>query len=364
MVLMMNIVTVKTKEQKKKFLKFRKKIYNENANFVDNNISMIQQLFSSKTCFLRNKEVIPLYVEENDNVICECIAVYAKDLPQYIQLCFFESKKNAFEAVKLLIDKVIEIGRCYVCTKLVVGLNGHVNYGLGLLDSHFTEKNSYSSSGNPSYYNDYFRKLNYEEVRLNTYTINGMEEKAFQFVDLINSVNEVYTFKYLDTKNLDYYVKIYTDLNNASFVNHRYYYKRSYKEDMEMLKELLLFMKPDSLIFAFKNDKPVGFILWYPDFNELVKENEEFGIKTFIKNIFFNSRIKKGKIMEIGILEECRKTGLAIGLINEVFLKLKKYGIKNAESSWVLEENHASNKVCKSISDGLYKKYVAYEKEI
>ncbi len=360
----MELVIVNSKEQKNKFIKFRRKIYNDNPQFVDNNTFMIKQLFASKTCFLDNKELIPLYIEDNNAVLCECLVVYAKDLPEYIQLCFFESEENVFEAVKLLIDKVIEIGRSFNCTKLVVGLNGHVNYGLGLLDSHFTEKNSFSSSANPSYYNDYFRKLNFEEIKLNTYIINSMEEKATRYATLINRVYKGYTFKCLDTKNLDYYSKIYTDLNNACFVNHRYYYKRSYKEDMEMLKELLLFMKPDSLIFAFKKDKPVGFILWYPDFNELIKPKEEFGIKAFIKNIFFNSRIKKAKIMEIGIVEECRKTGLAIGLINEMYLKLKKYGIKNAESSWVLEENHDSNNVCQAIADGFYKRYVAYEKEI
>ena len=73
-------------------------------------------------------------------------------------------------------------------------------------------------------------------------------------------------------------------MGNKCFINHRYYYKRTYKEDIEMLKELFLFMKEDSLIFAFKDNKPVAFVMWYPDYNELAVPGEVFGSKHFFKN--------------------------------------------------------------------------------
>jgi len=361
----MQEVVVKTKKEKEKFLKFRRKIYNDHPIFVDNNSFMIKQLFSNKTCFSDNKEVIPIYIEDdNFNIKCECIAVYTKELPEYIQLCFFESEKNESAAVKMLVDKVIEIGKKYNCTKLVVGLNGHVNYGLGLLNSHFHIKNSFGVSGNPSYYNDYFKELRCEEVFLNTYVWSDMDSNVNKYSGIINKANSAYSFEFLEKDKLDYYSKIYTDLNNKCFSGYRYYYNRTYKEDKEMLKEMLLFMKPDSLIFAFKDSEPVAFIFWYQDFNELVSPGEEFGIKTYIKNLFLNRKIKKGKIVEIGILEDYRKSGLAFGLMNQAYLRMKKYGIKQGESSWILEENVDSNSICKATCDDLYKRYVVYEKDI
>lgn len=360
----MEVVIVKTKKQQQNFIKFRNEIYKNNTNFVDNNLFIIKQLFSLKTCFLDNKEITPIYIIEGNEIQCQCLAIYTKELPEYIQLCFFESKKHVSKAVNMLIEEVIKIGKEYGCTKLVVGLNGHVNYGLGLLNSHYDEKNSFGSSINPSYYNKYFKNLKCEEINLNTYLYNNMEENINKYLGIINKINNNYTFKFLEPKKLDYYSKIYTDLNNVCFKNHKYWYKRSYKEDKEMLQEMLLFMKPDSLIFAYKNDIPVGFILWYPDYNELVSKNEKFGVLTYIKNLIFNKKIKKAKIVEIGILEEYRKSGLALGLINQVYLKLKKYGIKKAESSWILEENIDSNSICKAICDDLYKRYVVYEKDI
>ncbi|MCL2873381.1 MAG: GNAT family N-acetyltransferase [Defluviitaleaceae bacterium] len=360
----MQEIVVKTREEQKQFIKFRKKIYKSNSSFVDNNLFTIKQLFSNKTCFADDKEVIPIYIEDdNFNIKCECIVVYTKKLPEYIQLCFFESEDNSSIAVKMLVDKVIQIGKKYGCTKLVIGLNGHVNYGLGLLNSHFDIKNSFGVSGNPSYYNKYFKELKFDEVLLNTYTWSGVESKVNRFSAIISKINRAYSFKILEKDKLEYYSKIYTDLNNKCFPGHRYYYNRTYKEDKEMLKEMLLFVKPESLIFAFKDDEPVAFILWYPDFNELVLQGEAFGIKTYFKNLFFNRKFEKAKIVEIGILEDYRKSGLAFGLINQVVLKINKYGIKKGESSWILEENVDSNSICKAICDDLYKEYVVYEKD-
>ena len=157
---------------------------------------------------------------------------------------------------------------------------------------------------------------------------------------------------------------MYTDLNNKCFTDHKYYYVRDYKDDEEMLKELFLFMKEDSLIFAFKDGKPAGFILWYPDFNELAKPGEAFGTKHYFKNIFGNKKIKTCKVMEYGVLDEYRGVGLPFALIAHVYSILSNYGVSQVESSWILADNEDSNSFCKAFCDELYKEYVVYEKEI
>lgn len=364
----MKVIIVKTKKEKLKFLNFRGKIYNRFPHFVDNNRFMIKQLFFKKTCFWEGKQIIPLSVEDEGAIKCQCVAIWAKGLPEYIQMCFFESEENCGKAVKMLFDKVVEIGKSYGCTKLVVGLNGHVNYGLGLLCDHYESKNSFGAAANPNYYNDYFKALNCAEIFLNTYKWNDMKSlnsKAKKYAGILSRVNATYRFETLDKKRFDYYAKIYTDLNNECFAGHRYYYKRTYEEDREMLRELLLFMKQDSLIFAFDGDKPVGFVLWYPDFNELVSQGESFGAKTYIKNLFSGKKIKTAKITEIGTLKECRKFGLlSLGLLYQVYLSLKKYGFEKGESSWILDENTDSNSISQGFCDEFYKRYVVYEKNI
>ena len=360
----MKAVEVKDKKSQKKFLDFRRKIYRDNPVFVDNNLFMIKEVFAKKTSFTDNKEIFVYNIEDNNDVLCQGIIVYTKCLPDYIQLCFFESLPNVENAVKILVDKAVELGMIYGCERLVIGLNGHVNYGLGFLNSDYDTKNSFSSSANPQYYNDYFKALNCDEINLNTYRIDKIDNRLDRYGGIINKINKNYTFKCFDKKQFDYYSKIYTDLNNICFDKHRYYYKRNYKEDKEMLKELFLFMKEDSLIFAFDGDKPVAFIMWYPDFNELADCGEAFGAKHFIKNIFMNKKIHTAKIMEFGVLSEYRTIGMPVALINQIFLKLGRYGVTKVDTSWVLEENKDSNSVCSAICDGLYKRFIVYEKRL
>ena len=313
---------------------------------------------------MNNIEIYPIYIIENNQILCEAILLYASKLPEYIQICFFESLHNQQLAVKMLVDKAIEIGKKHNCKKVVVGLNGHVNYGLGLLNSNYDIINSFSASANPKFYNNYFVALKFLPVKMNTYIINNVDDRLKKYSAILNKVNKSYQFKKFNKKEFNYYSKIYTDLNNKTFNKHRYYYSREYIEDQEMLKELFLFMKEDSLIFAFKDNKPIGFIMWYPDFNELCKKGEVFGVKHYLKNIFLNKKITTAKIMEYGILDEYRKIGLPLGLINQVFLSFKNYNINRVITSWILDENKDSNSVCEAICDGLYKRYVVYEKRI
>lgn len=360
----MQIIEVKTKEEQKKYLAFRRELYGKNSPFVDNDIFMIKDLFAGKTSFTNNKEILVVYVEDAGRILCEGMIVYTKALEEYIQLSFFVSRAGAEEAVQLLMDKVTEVGKSLGCKRVVIGLNGHVNYGLGLLASDYEERNSFAASINFEYYHIYFQKLGCEEIYLSTYKIARIENQLDRYGAFLRKIEPNYTFRYFDKKEFEKYARIYTDLNNQCFNKHRYYYPRTYQEDIEMLKELFLFMKEDSLIFAFDGDKPVAFVMWYPDFNELAEAGEVFGAKHYIKNLFLNKKLQTAKVMEYGVLEEYRTVGMPMALIHQVFLTLKNYGVTKAETSWVLDENVDSASFCREICDGVYKKYVVYEKEI
>lgn len=360
----MEAVLADNRREQRRYLNFRKKRYKNGKTFVDNSYFMIKEVFGQKTSFTDNKKIYPVNIVDDGEVLCQGIVVYASDLPEYIQLCFFESLDNQAEAVSLLTGKAVEYGLLNKCSRLVVGLNGHVNYGLGFLSSHYGDKNSFSAGANPEYYNNYFKAAGFEEIKLNSYLIEAVDNRLDRYGAFINRLNRNYDFRCFDKRNFDYYSRVYTDLNNQAFNGHRYYFKRNYKEDAEMLKELFLFMKEDSLIFAFDKDKPVAFIMWYPDFNELADGGDIFGAKHFFVNIFHSKKIRTAKIMEYGVLEEYRSAGLPMGLINQVFLNIKNYGAERVESSWILDENRDSNSFCQALCDKSYKEFTVYEKSI
>ena len=363
------------KKDEKSFLSFRKKKYKDDAKYVDNNYFMLQEIFAGKLHFVKSVEIIPAMVvaEESDvlahartgDILCEAIIAYAPLLPEYIQICFFESLEGCEKAVELLMDQAGRIGKEHGCSRIVIGLFGHVNYGLGFLNSHYDSVNSFSSLGNPAYYNAYFENLGCEKTKLNTYFTHDLNNRLSRYPALISKLKKNYEFKTFDKRQFEYYSHIYTDLNNACFTEHKYYYHREYEDDYEMLKELFLFMKEDSLFFAFKGTEPVGFIMWYPDYNELAKPGELFGTKHFFKNKLKGKNIKTAKVMEWGVLEEYRGCGLPVALTDCVYQTLKtNYNCSRVESSWILDENEDSNSICQAICDEKYKEYVVYEKAI
>lgn len=361
----MKLTVAKTAKEQREFLRFRRYLYSGCRRYIDDNYFMICEIFSDKLHFTKNIKYYPVYVSsDSGNILCEGIIVYAPQLPEYIQLCFFESLPHQDKAIDMLTDLTKEYGRRLNCKRMVVGLNGHVNYGLGLLDSHFEERNSFSSPGNPMFYNDHFRKAGFEETGLNSYVVEHYDDRLERFRRAIERIDKNYEFRYFDKKQFDTYSKIYTDLNNYCFSSHKYYYCRDYEDDKEMLKELFLFMKEDSLIFAFKDEEPVGFIMWYPDFNELAARGSIFGTKHFLKNLISGRKIRTAKVMEYGVLKGYRGRGLPAALIYKAFNLIREQGYTRIETSWVLEDNDDSNSFCRAACDSLYKKYVVFEKEL
>ena len=361
----MKTVIADNKKLQKEFLNFRKKLYSGLGMYVDNSYFMLTEIFSGILHFTKSLSITPVMIKDDkDEILCEGVIAFAPSLPEYVQLCFFESLPNEEKAVEKIVEEAERIGRTKGCGKLVIGLCGHVNYGLGLLDSHFDGCNSFSSPGNPDFYNDYFRNLNCSKIKLNSYYTHTLDDRLLRYKRVIDKLDREYEFREFDKKRFKEDSKIYTDLNNLCFDNHRYYYHREYEDDEEMLRELFLFIRPDSLIYAFKDEKPVGFILWYPDYNELAKPGEIFGTKHFFKNKISNGKIKTAKVMEYAVLDEYRGSGLPLALIKKVYDILDRYGTTRVETSWILDENEDSNSFCRAICDEAYKDYAVYEKEI
>ena len=359
----MRVQTADTNKRKKSFLRFRKSLF-ANSNFIDNDFFMIKKLFDGSAVFLRENEAIGLYVEDDESgILCEGIIAYSKKLPEYVMLCFFQSLPGKIEAVRLLVDSVSQYGRSKNCKKIAVGINGHLNYGLGLLSSDYESTNSFSSPANSQFVNDCFRELCFDEVLLNTYVIDTVDDRLDRYQKLHRRISARYTFRTFNRKDFDGDVKLFTDLNNTIFVDHKFYYPRTYEEDYEMIKELFLFVKEDSLYFIYDRDKPIGFFLWYPDFNELAHPGDRFGAGQYIRSVF-HKKYRTAKFIAFGLLEEYRKKGIPISIaciFQENFLR---YGVTRIESSWILADNADSNNVAGTICDRTYKKYTVYEKDL
>ncbi len=358
----MELISV-TDDNKKDFLNFYKKQYLNNDLKRDTLSGMLKNILYGNSELCSSVDTEPVMVVDNNEIIMISLLAHAYRMPEYLQICFFESNKFNMDAFKLILDRAKDIAKEKKASKLTGSLNIHVNYGLGFLASDFDKKQSFGAPYNPEFYNDYFEKSGFETIDMLSYKKNMVNSAELINNDVREKLKEIYTVREADFKNFKKEIEIYTKVNNEAFRDHLFYYPRKTEEDYELFKELKYLMKEENLLFVEKQGEPVGFMLWYPDFNEIIKKCESASVKTVIKSKLFKSNIKTFKIVEMGVIPSERNKGAILSLFDYCF-KCTKGRYDTMESSWVLSENIKSKSFGIKWADEESKHYKAYVKEI
>ena len=355
----MNIVECNSNNYKL-YLKFVTSIYKDNSFYKDTMSSILKAILLKQNEFSNHAYIYPVMIYNHNKIAAVCIYIHADNYEEALQISYFEALPNEEAAVELIINFGKELCRKRSISKITLGLNGHVNFGLGLLSDHYDTPLSFGSNYNPSYYIDYFNSYKTIEYTLTSFCGNMSDFNFDRQQKAIGKICSKFTFRRANFRDFKNEMKIYTDLNNQCFIDHPFYFKRGHREDYELFKDLKLFIKEENLIFAEKDGQPIGFMLWYPDFNELIPSGKSIGISTFIKNKLFSNKINKYRIVEMGILPPFHNTGAILGLFNECFKSTKgRYNLY--ETSWILDSNFKSRSFGVKWADKEYKHYKVYE---
>lgn len=356
----MNPAEKKTyKKQVQQYLSFCLKVYQDNAHYRDALSQVLRSILLGKAVICQSSWFQPLLVTSQGKVKAVCTLAVVDRLDHLLQITYFEALPHQQEAVDLILEEAGRIAEAKRIPQISVGLNFHVNYGLGILASHFDQAQSFGSAYHPADYVDYFKPQAHDIINLTSY-ITHMEKFSLPVsVRLMQRVKQQYTVREADFSNIESEAGLYTQLNNAIFTDHPFYYERRTQEDLELFKSFRLFLKPENLLFLKHQEQPIGFMLWYPDFNELIPPGGSLGVTTLLKNFFLGSQIRRFKIVELGVLPQFQKTGAVLSLF-ETCHRLTKGRYDWCEAGWILENNLASTGFGKRWADEPYKKYQVY----
>jgi GNAT superfamily N-acetyltransferase len=358
----MKVVYVDSKKDQKIYFSLFKKIYKNNNYARNANNYMLKQIFKGKTAFCKDKYIRGIYILENKDIVMQCVFIHSDKLDA-LQIAYFEALPEKHGAFDMLMKEAIKICNERKIGKIVAGMNGHVNYGLGFLIDSFDKDPVFGTQYNPPYYKSYFERYNMKEIRLCSFYWDMNLVKMQKYTRIYEKLRSRYIIKEFNPNNLDEEARLYTYLNHVCFKNHRFYYPSSYEEDKVLVKELLLLSPKNFIVFAYDGAKPIGFVLWYPDFNQLIKPGRKINVLTLIKIQLFKRRITKVKVGEIGVIPEYHNKGIPLLLLKYIADKVKdKYTC--GESSWILEENKSSRLMTSTFADKEYKHYAAYEMDV
>ncbi|MBF4694689.1 hypothetical protein [Fusibacter ferrireducens] len=345
------------------YYKFYKSVYKNRPEKKDDMGSMLLAILKNRSTINKRTKLQPLLVYSDGVPVMGTILAQVDDMSTYIQMSFFEAVSEDETAFSLILEETKAVGDAWGAEFISGALNIHVNYGLGFLCSHYDQASSFGMNYNPAYYNQLFTRAGFETIDLVTY------KQAMQHFELpmsnrvLKRVKSKFTVRTMDYKHFKRDIQIYTALNNDAFKHHLFYFKRSFEEDYELFRPFRILLKEENLLIVERDHQPVGFMLWYPDYNELIPEGKTLSINTVLAHKFLNKPMSTFKIVEMGVIESEQKTGAILALF-DALNQITKNQYAYCESSWILKNNRDSSNFGLKWSEGEYKKYAAYTRSI
>ncbi len=345
--------------QEEMYLDFYRMCWRNRPQARDIMSSTLAKILRGKAQINRGTRLWPYLVRSQNQTVAVALLAKVDRLPEYLQLCYFEALPGQQGAVDLLLRQGIKIAREESIPQLLIGLNLHVNYGLGLLASDFDAPQSFGSAFNPSYYLDYFTPWATETVALLSY-LTSLKNFSFNLSDkVMERMTRRFSVRQANFAHLKAEAELYTTLNNLAFASHPFYYQRRTAEDLELFREFRPFLKEENLLFLETDGQPIGFMLWYPDFNQVMHAKETIGLGSLLKAKLFASQIRRFKIVELGVIPEFQNSGGVLALFQRC-LALTSHRFQECESGWILASNRASAGFGTRWAQEEYKKYHLY----
>jgi Acetyltransferase (GNAT) family len=345
----MNAELIEGKLAYKTFVKVGGDVYKENKYFRKTGGSIEKLLLDSESVFIKHASIRKFVVRDGNNLVARFALIDDERLADYIQVSFFEAQKglgNIFTLIKKEIYKYFPH-----CKKVVVGINGHLNYGAGILTNRFDEPPLFGLPYNLDYYANYFKELHCRKMF--TFRFSMEMFRAWVQSYFVNRELSGLTVRFMNKRKIKDESAIYTRLNSQAFAKHPYWANRDNEEDLELLYPFRFLLDNENLIFAEINGRPVGFILWYPDFNQLVSSQRDLNVFDVIKYRLGKS-IDTFRFTEIGIIPEFQRSPVALALMNKSLPSLLEKGYKYCEGGFIFEENRASIAFVKRILKRCY----------
>lgn len=224
---------------------------------------------------------------------------------------------------------------------------------------------------NPPYYPEFIERDGWHKAK-DAYAYNFPLDKPlpteFEKAYRIACSSGV-TFRPIKTKGKEFEqdaIAIY-HLFTRAFANNWSSTPRSEAEFMEEAKELQNLVDPDVFPVAEYNGEMIGFFLGLPDYNIPLKHvNGKLNWLGILKFLWYRRQIDQGRMIALCALPEYRRKMVPLALIYLVMQGGIKKGkpYKQAELSWVYEDNYPSRKLIEAAGGKIFKTYRIYEKAL
>ncbi len=370
---MVSIEVVKTKKELNQFIDFPYKLYRGDKNYVPElRIAVKELLDKKKNPFFKHAEAeYFLAKDQNGKVVGRIAAItnenYVKHWNEnYGFFGFYETIEDK-EVSDALFDAAVK----WLKEKGVEGaygpMNPSTNDTCGTLVDGFDTPPYIMMVHNKTYYDKLISGYGFEKrMDLFSYRLY-VDDFPQRYVLLAEKIEERLKKRGIVIRQVNF-KDIKSEAPKLQFIYNKAWEKNwgfipmSDEEFAEIVKELKMVTSSDLVFIAEDKGEPVAFVANLPDINEILitfKNGRLFPFN-FLKLINFKKKVKKLRVLTMGLIEEYRNTGIDAVLYSHSFKAAKKYGYVEAEASWILEDNFMMNRILENIGADPYKRYRIY----
>lgn len=376
----MKIVEVITKEDKKEFINFPKKLYSTDPYWVCQLDSGIESVFDPmKNHTFKHGKAARWILKDETGLTIGRIAAFIDNVRSAANnqptggIGFFEVVENR-DAAFMLFDKAIE----WQIINNMQAVDAPINFGendnnWGLLVEGFMQP-GIGMPYNKKYYRSFFEEYgfqNYFEQYSYHRDIRGKNNKIVQFPERIMKIAEWltkrpgYTFRHFEFRNKTKYVNDIVEIYNSTW--------SVFKEDFTPLDPVILeeslerakqIIDEKLIWFAYFNDKPIAFFVLFPDLNQILKHlNGKLHFWNMIRFVYYKLTHKMTRMRAFvgGVHPTHQNSGVESAIFFQLYRVFKKRPwFKELELSWVGDFNSRMIAIYEALGAKKAKTHITY----
>ncbi len=353
----------------KQFIEFPKTLYKDEPHYVHPLYAILTK--ELKKLILRDKTYKAFIYIEDKKIVGRILITYDKSNHRHEEVCYFSMLDmiDDIDITKALFDEVYQDMKDHQINYLEGTFTPYdPDTRRGILIQGFDSDPSLFTSYNYAYYQNHLDSLGFTKA-FDTFLLDGGEisQKSGRLLKRVHDYavkHDNIRIDFLNINDIDSEVEdIYHVLDDAH--NDIIYQETPTKEMLhDGFRQLKAFINPEFVTIARRNEdnKPIGFAMVLPDFNQVIKK-----AKGQVWKFPFINR-KKTINQAIGKLQYVipmyQNKGTMAAMYYHIYESLKKHGITSIDMGTMMEENYKAFNHFSKFGGSLKKVFRIYGKEI
>jgi len=366
------VTPVRTRGDQKAFVDFAWEHYRGDPNWVPPLRDNQRGLLGYKSHPFHDVAEVDTFLARRDGKVCGRIAAILNHAhnERYQEnrgfFGFFESVDDE-DVARALFDAIAAWHAERGVRAIRGPANPSMNYECALLIDGFDSPPTFMMTYNKPYYAKLIEACGYRKTH-DLYAYFGELEQLPELQERLGGILEQArrrsnaTIRPMNRRKFREDVEMFLELYNRSLIAMWGFVPLSDGELRHLAKDLRYLLIPELALAAEADGQAVGVVLAIPDFNPAIKKIDgrlfPFG---FLRLLWEKRNLRRVRIVSINVLPEYQRWGLGLVLMSALVPAGLERGMREAEFSWVSEENDMARMGLEKGGARIYKTYRMYD---